>query len=67
MKIKVNNIHHPETEIKALAVILVRLRQSTKHWQKHYGANNRKVMRLWEQRADQWLNDHIEHENHQSD
>ena len=47
-----------ENELKEVAYIMTGLRHHTKIWQEQYGATNRNNMRLWEQKADEWIKKH---------
>lgn len=45
-------------ELADVAYIITGLREHTKKWQQYYGAPNRNNMKLWEQKADEWINKH---------
>jgi hypothetical protein len=45
-------------ELIELAYIMTGLRESTKKWKEHYGADNRNTMQRWEEKADAWINKH---------
>jgi hypothetical protein len=61
-KFKINiDSEDPEVlkeEVKELAFILTGLRETTKFWQDHFGAENRNRMRRWEEKADAWIEQH---------
>lgn len=48
-----------EVELLKLANILLKLRRTTKYWQEHYGSQNKQVMKVWEDKADEWLQKNI--------
>jgi len=45
-------------ELKEAAALIAGLRTTTKKWQLHFGSENRKQMRRWEEKADAWINKH---------
>lgn len=43
-------------ELRELAYIAVGLRESQKKWGKEFGSVNKKEMKKWEARMDDWIN-----------
>ncbi len=56
--IKAETTQDLEAELKDLAAIMAGLRTSTKKFQTHFGAENRRNMRYWEAKADAWIDRH---------
>jgi hypothetical protein len=44
-------------ELLKVAKILMRLRASSKHWQEHFGSDNKLIMLNWEREADNWISE----------
>jgi hypothetical protein len=57
--LRVVNEDNPIDELKEMASIIYHLRQSTKQWQQVYGSAARQVKDKWEQKADEFINQHI--------
>ncbi len=55
MKVTINK----NAKIFEIAEIIYKLRLHTKYWQKHYGSDNRRTMKYWEDKADKWIEDSI--------
>lgn len=58
MKVTIAN----DASLRELAEILVKVRYHTRQWEKYYGADTRKRKKLWEQRADEWIEKHVKEE-----
>jgi hypothetical protein len=46
-------------DIKRVAEILAKLRYSTKHWEKVYGADAKNAKKWWEKKADEWIDENV--------
>jgi len=59
---KKDSIPHLQADIIELAKILSHLRSSTMYWETHYGRDNRNKKIYWENKADTWLQNNLQHE-----
>jgi len=42
-------------ELREVSEILIGLREKTKDWELHYGADRRYAKKAWEEKADTWI------------
>lgn len=54
LKTKPENI-----DVERLAMIIYRLRETTKFWKEHYGAGPRMAKERWEEKADEWIRENV--------
>lgn len=57
--LRVTNENNPKAELSEMANIIYNLRNTTIKWEQVYGAESRNNKKAWEQRADQFINQHI--------
>jgi hypothetical protein len=62
MRVKIITAQTAEQELFALAEILYKLRYHSAKWHEQFGAANRANKKYWEDKADQWINQHVKEE-----
>ena len=51
-----------EINVEEIAYIIMNLRKYTKYWGEHFGHNNRKNKKYWEEKSDEWIENNVKTE-----